>query len=166
MLHFFKSLPIQHFWLSFILFHWEFSENRRLSVRIRNLICDLACERGLWNCEKVNKYSEPFEWALFWIFVTFLVHMFEFLNLPFHFSPSKCFYFFIKNFFEVLIDVIILRKIFSLVIQKLSSRQKLHFGDTRSRIEVLQTRTGLIRKVFLNLSRNVFICVLLSGTFS
>jgi len=92
--------------------------------------------------------------------------MFEFLNLPFHFSPSKCFNFFIKNFFEVLIDVIVLCEIFSLVIQKLSSRQKLHFGDGRSRIEVLQTRTGLIRKVFLNLSRNVFICVLLSGTFS
>ena len=55
--------------------------------------------------------------------------MLEFLNLSFHFSPPKSFNFFIKNFFEVLIDVIVLGEIFSLVIQKLSSRQKLHFGD-------------------------------------
>lgn len=31
MLHFFKSLPKYQFWLSFISFHWEFSEKRRSS---------------------------------------------------------------------------------------------------------------------------------------
>ena len=91
----------------------------------------------------------PFKWAFFRIFVAFFIHMFEFLNLSFHFSPPKSFYFFIKNFFEVLIDVIVLGEIFSLVIQKQSSRQKLHFGDTRSRKYFKYWQEVLIRKVFL-----------------
>ena len=71
--------------------------------------------------------------------------MLEFLNLSFHFSPPKSFNFFIKNFFEVLIDVIVLGEIFSLVIQKQSSRQKVALWRHKES-QVLQILTRSVDK--------------------
>ena len=123
--------------------------------------------------------------------------MFQLLNFPFHFSPTICFYFFIKNFQKVLIDVVILGEVFSFCDSENSSVKnviKIHHtmfelhqpcilanqnGEIKFRYEKSSTCSEAVKLeikqssasntkllVFLNLSRIIFICVLLSGTFS